>query len=604
MPHRWKRSLLGLLLLASLVGGGLVGSNSASASTVTSAQASFTGYGGDWVGGSRSWYYSTDDGTRFTASKGNTNAIDISWFGTTFWTLNLEAPQGEALAPGTYSGATRAAGTFWAPYRPGLDLGGDGRGCNTLTGNFTINHIAFDAGLNLTALDVDFTQHCEGLPSYTQGRVVVNMPVSAPPAAGTAGVTSARSVDQQRGKLRMAAKAPAGVTSLTAHLLSPITGAEVASTSAFTLESGTANDGTWVTDAPFSLPALGMYRVDTELVDGNGTHTTQTNVGYLAYERLSGLVSMAVNPPSPTSVQPTVTISGKLQATEPASSVVSAIGGATIRLFTDQTPRWGDEQFVSVTTQPDGTFSIPMTFSHSGYLLVEHLGDRATHTAGTTKTLDIGASSTITVNVDHALINPGDPLTISGVVTKNAGGGWEPDPGAQVKIENCPADLGYCGGELSTVTDASGHYSLTTEWYSTGKIQVSAVSADPFVLNPIAQTPIRVRTPAKIDSFSGVWLTGKTARFTGQISFDHEQPPSPVPVRLEYRWWRSSSWTTIATVNATWNGTAWTFSADVAVTDIGQWRVTTTQLTYYLPATSGSLWTICNCRQTAPRRTP
>jgi hypothetical protein len=54
------------------------------------------------------------------------------------WRFYLKAPEGEILAPGLYAPATRAtvAGS-------GLDLSGDGRGCNRLSGRFVVLDIAY-----------------------------------------------------------------------------------------------------------------------------------------------------------------------------------------------------------------------------------------------------------------------------------------------------------------------------------------------------------------------------------------------------------------------------------------------------------------------------
>jgi hypothetical protein len=74
--------------------------------------------------------------------------------------LNLSAPSGQILAPGAYNGASRDA--FKAPTVPGLDLSGNGRGCNTLTGSFAIQNVVFGPGNNVEKFDATYEQHCEG----------------------------------------------------------------------------------------------------------------------------------------------------------------------------------------------------------------------------------------------------------------------------------------------------------------------------------------------------------------------------------------------------------------------------------------------------------
>src|SRR5688572_23493836 len=58
-----------------------------------------------------------------------------------FWVLSFAAAGTAALAVGTYENAQRSADET----HPGLDVGGQGRGCNVTTGRFVITEIAHDA---------------------------------------------------------------------------------------------------------------------------------------------------------------------------------------------------------------------------------------------------------------------------------------------------------------------------------------------------------------------------------------------------------------------------------------------------------------------------
>ena len=57
------------------------------------------------------------------------------------------------------------------PTHKGLSVFGDGRGCNTLTGSFTILGISSDAAGNVTALAATFEQHCEGAAPALRGTI-------------------------------------------------------------------------------------------------------------------------------------------------------------------------------------------------------------------------------------------------------------------------------------------------------------------------------------------------------------------------------------------------------------------------------------------------
>ena len=160
---------------------GLLSGTDAHALPVTEGSFSFSGDEGDWVSGGRSYAYSTASQDRLNISADTTgNAIHFSVDGANgdWWTLDLAAPSGKTLAPGTYTGATRHP--FNEPTEPGLDLSGNGRGCNTLTGEFTIGDVEFGPQGYVKKLDASFVQHCEGGTTAARGEVHISNP--APPA--------------------------------------------------------------------------------------------------------------------------------------------------------------------------------------------------------------------------------------------------------------------------------------------------------------------------------------------------------------------------------------------------------------------------------------
>jgi len=85
------------------------------------------------------------------------------------WGLDLAAPQGQQLVAGTYLNATRYP--FQAPTVPGLNFSGDGRGCNMLSGQFTITEIVFGGDGSIQRLRATFEQHCEGAGPALRGTV-------------------------------------------------------------------------------------------------------------------------------------------------------------------------------------------------------------------------------------------------------------------------------------------------------------------------------------------------------------------------------------------------------------------------------------------------
>jgi hypothetical protein len=125
---------------------------------------SFTSESGDYIGQGQAetlapstWSFST---------QGNQGAgevtIDIrngSGIGLVDWTIDLAAPRGQSLQPGTYPSAMRAA--FRQGTQPGIDVYGDGRGCNTVYGTFTVTQFEMGTAGQVTAFEATFVQHCE-----------------------------------------------------------------------------------------------------------------------------------------------------------------------------------------------------------------------------------------------------------------------------------------------------------------------------------------------------------------------------------------------------------------------------------------------------------
>lgn len=131
----------------------------------------FNGDAGDYITGGQSYSYDTGNALiRFARNFGN--GIDVSIDGATWWTISTAAPNAGAFTAGTYSDAQRYP--FQDPGRPGLSLSGDGRGCNTLTGQFTVHQVQFDSSGTPQLLDLSFEQHCEGGGPAAYGQVLLN----------------------------------------------------------------------------------------------------------------------------------------------------------------------------------------------------------------------------------------------------------------------------------------------------------------------------------------------------------------------------------------------------------------------------------------------
>ena len=200
----------GLLATAAL----LVGLASPAAFGAQFATLSYTSDPGDFIGQGLSQNYS------YATGNANINAQVLFTIGAapkqaTFlrFTMSSTTPGAPGAPPafnvdvatnqlgtpfvaGAYANAERAS--FATAGHPGLDVSGAGRGCNTITGSFTVNSVTFSTnGLGdpvIETLDVNFEQHCEGAVPALRGRFTyaanVNLLTANKGGSGAGTVTS------------------------------------------------------------------------------------------------------------------------------------------------------------------------------------------------------------------------------------------------------------------------------------------------------------------------------------------------------------------------------------------------------------------------------
>jgi hypothetical protein len=138
---------------------------------------------GDYIGfGMEQLYTSADTNFSTFIQPGGSyfHASVIQGNYTHWWYVDIAAPSGQPLQTGSYTGATRYP--FNQPGEPGLSISGDGRGCNTLTGQFDINDVQFAPTGELLVFDATFEQHCEGNPAALFGRIRIE---NTPPPPDT-----------------------------------------------------------------------------------------------------------------------------------------------------------------------------------------------------------------------------------------------------------------------------------------------------------------------------------------------------------------------------------------------------------------------------------
>ncbi len=146
---------------------------------------SFTSSPTSWVGGGTTRFITPEDGHTFSmSSSGGTVHFSITDFRVfpnyDWWYLDFSTGDGSLFQPGTYLNATRY------PFNgstPGLSFVGNGRGDNTLTGNFTVLDATYDQNNVVTSFAADFVQYDEGNTSWwNEGHIRYNYTVPEPTA--------------------------------------------------------------------------------------------------------------------------------------------------------------------------------------------------------------------------------------------------------------------------------------------------------------------------------------------------------------------------------------------------------------------------------------
>ena len=140
----------------------------------------------DYIGGGRNYQYSRSNAQLTVTATGGLLSIRID--GDETWFAEFQLPSSlTQLQPGTFANLSRYP--FHDPAVGGLSWYGEGRGCNTLRGSFTVSRAVYAHGV-LEAIDLAFEQFCEGGAAALRGQIhwsnadnsLPPGPVNPPPA--------------------------------------------------------------------------------------------------------------------------------------------------------------------------------------------------------------------------------------------------------------------------------------------------------------------------------------------------------------------------------------------------------------------------------------
>jgi hypothetical protein len=114
-----------------------------------------------------------------TGTSGDVTLHAAGTDGSTF-SLEFAAKPGSLLQPGVYKNVERAS--FRNANRAGMEITGNGHGCNTITGWFEVKDIAVDSNSQVQRLQVLYEQHCEGAAAAVFGEVRWGEPAGVTPS--------------------------------------------------------------------------------------------------------------------------------------------------------------------------------------------------------------------------------------------------------------------------------------------------------------------------------------------------------------------------------------------------------------------------------------
>lgn len=145
---------------------------------------------GDYIGQGIQQTLTPADGT-FSVQASSNGGLQVAFYTANYsswWYLNFGPPTGSKLTKSVYEGAQRSA--FHSPTKPGIDVYGNGRGCNVIVGRFLVSQLTFATDGSVQSLAIDFEQHCEGMVPALYGSVRINSTVTLVPRVSVADATA------------------------------------------------------------------------------------------------------------------------------------------------------------------------------------------------------------------------------------------------------------------------------------------------------------------------------------------------------------------------------------------------------------------------------
>lgn len=130
--------------------------------SIPEATVELTSDEGDYIGAGGTYSYRTPEDALDVVGGRRQLKVEGAPYG-----IEVEAPKGQSLKSGSSFATTRY------PFNDeggGLDVSGDGRGCNKSTGTVTVESAAYTRKGHLKSIALTFEQHCDGAEPALRGR--------------------------------------------------------------------------------------------------------------------------------------------------------------------------------------------------------------------------------------------------------------------------------------------------------------------------------------------------------------------------------------------------------------------------------------------------
>lgn len=400
--------------------------------------------------------------------------------------------------------------------------------------------------------------------------------VAVPPAAHATGEPTARwaySVTGNRGRIELSATSDSAITEINAHLISYATGQEAAVVSDFSLTSGNAANGVWQTNSQVQLANLGSYRIDVDLTDADGDHSTTVRAGDLAYFAVAIFDPLVTDRMTVDYSHREVQVTGRLNSRHPGTRAVTPLGGAGIWISLP----YPDFDQVDTVTAADGTFVATVDIKYAGEIqAASYYNDNTTnviHSQSNSVEIAIDeAEARVSAELDRQRVDKGASVTLTGKMEWKSPDGWQPVANGFINVLHEPKSSGQRTTVGGVSTDAEGHYQLTHTPWESGTYRVTAPSDSEFVATAVGTTAITVLQPVAISEFKTTRSTASAIQATGLVIFGNESIDI-FPVDIEYSA-DGMSWSHITTVTAHgWDGRGGVpFNGTVPSREAGYWR--------------------------------